>query len=561
MFHVLKLAVRRRTIFLVVAAVLLSLCIPLALTIKLGAFPDELAHLGYVLDVSHFGFPDYRHGTRFDSTLANYLNHPPLYYLLAGLEATGLDLRTSGGQFAIRMVNTFVSLVTLWLVFRILVELEIRAAGVAFGLLFWVSIPMLPALGSSVNNDPLSFLGAALFIWGLVRWHLDRPWSIDLMVLGAGVAALTKATAALGVLVLALSYAAVNVRDIASRIPRLRRSDWLKIGLLLGIVAAFYGAMIVLYGEPFPRPGNGPEENFALLYPDAVRRTVIQQLAEFYRQNADTLLRTYGHEPFADAWYRSEVLGWLVVCGSVLAALALIVRPHEPTGRIRRLMASFWLAVGLYLVVYFAITYRMHLKTGYPGAIQARYVFPLLPLLIAASCVGYSHLRRIRPLQVLLVLLAALAVSGLYVTAWTSRQNPKIVFAVAEDKSTGGPLGLAIAPFGAGYVDTVSWQAGQLEINGWAVDEASSRAAASVIVFLDHRFVGLAKPDRNLPGLADRGIVLKGERAGFDLSLMIKSWKAERLCDLDVYAIQDDGRVAPLKVTPCLLRQERLGKS
>lgn len=143
----------------------------------LGLFPDENQHLGYVIDVTNHGFPDYVRGMSYGTNKLNYLQHPALYYLVAGAVEKLLDLLNISDFKLIRLVNVVISSLTLLTVYFSLKKFISNQFVIFTSLLLIISIPMFVALSSSISNDPLMILGGALIFHALILYYHNSSMS------------------------------------------------------------------------------------------------------------------------------------------------------------------------------------------------------------------------------------------------------------------------------------------------------------------------------------------------------------------------------------------------
>lgn len=410
------MTVNRQTVLpgLVLVAILVLSAI-FSFNFKANSFPDELAHLGYVADVATQGFPDYREGLVVGSKSKNYLQHPPLYYMFVGAEYRLIGGEPRPAVFLLRTTNWLFLAAFFACIAASLREFDLGALDTVFAFLVVASIPMVPALGGAISNDPLSFMGCALFFWGLLRWHLERRFALDLMLIGGVVAALSKATSASVIVCLALAYICLFWKETFLRLRHLSPADMVKILTAIGLVGVFYASMYLTYGRFFPRAGNGPAVNFALRNPDAPRRDLLQMIYFFIAGNVDSLQRAYGHVRFSDLGFRDNVLRCMLGAAMLCGVFGLY-RNWSQDRRTARLMLSVLLGSAVFLSIYFINTYLRHVATGYPGGIQARYGFGLLPAFALVATLGYSKIGN-RYVRSGLVGLAAVPFLALFFTA------------------------------------------------------------------------------------------------------------------------------------------------
>ncbi|MDU8421714.1 hypothetical protein RYA60_26055, partial [Pseudomonas syringae] len=111
---------------LLVFVIFFILCTGYYLNTDLGLFPDENPHLGYVLDVAKHGFPDYISGKSYGSVKLNRLEHPALYYIIAGMIDNIATLLSSPLYKSLRIINFFISSLTLIFIYKSLKSFKVN---------------------------------------------------------------------------------------------------------------------------------------------------------------------------------------------------------------------------------------------------------------------------------------------------------------------------------------------------------------------------------------------------------------------------------------------------
>ncbi|MFZ2752439.1 MAG: hypothetical protein WAZ48_03230 [Lysobacteraceae bacterium] len=380
---------------LIVATVLLvfcALCAGYYASYETGDFPDENAHLSYVTDVAKSGFPDYREGMISTTDRLNYLPHPALYYVSSGeiLRMTG----NAHGHKTIRIVNLISGILILLIIFWSMRAMELKALATFVGLSIPVVVPMFAVLSASINNDPFGIVGCALVCMAFVLFYDEtrRSSALTALLTGFAVACLSKATAALTVSCMTAFFIVFN-RQLVLEVAR--NLNWKQIFAIFSsasLVVGYYIFMRWNYGAFFPAPQGDPSDWYAADNPNAARWDTLTHLFKFAESNHYTLVTPYGHARFFDLLARPYVVDFIFV-----AVLVLIWRASgkkaESTRPYWRLAPVLAFSFVTYLVIYFATIRSMHLETGYPGAMQARYLFGFLPIAAIMAAMGANLLR------------------------------------------------------------------------------------------------------------------------------------------------------------------------
>ena len=520
--------------------IILVYCVTAINSYQIGAFPDEGSHTSYILDGL---FPNYATGTNLNGTSTNHLPHPFLYYTFSNIFLRLFGLETRDSFIVLRYINVVFTCLTVLVLFATSKTLALSRYAIAFAIFSMLSVPMFFMLGASVNNDPLGFLACGLFLYGLVRFHLGFRFSIELMVLAGVVAAFTKATAALTVVCLAASYAAFNGRLVVQRIAGLNRREIAAIIIGCVAVLGYYTFMIVEYGHPFPSPGPNPAEGYAIKNPDAQRRTLTEQISAFVWGNLKTLTITYGHVGFPDvAARRTGIKILLALIAAIVVAYTAIAnfRKYAHRSLFNSIVAAFVVFIG----IYFYEIYSLHLKTGYPGATQARYFFGFLPALALVAAAGLDRIG-FGFARLPFAVFAIFCTLGLYAAAG-GKPAGEIRITYNANEGSGG-LGMAVSTTPVGAVNSVRVDGDVVTITGWAVDPRDKLAPPLVVAFRGDNMIGISTPSILRRDLAARGTTRSIEPAGFRMMLRIRDWEAAQACELRFFAIQKTGSAAPLE--------------
>lgn len=257
---------------------------------------------------------------------------------------------------------------------------------VLLGGAFLLTVPMFAILGGAVNNDQLNILGCSLVISGLYdlieshKKNKSLSSAILFICIGGLIAALSKATGALVVLCMLISIVCLNFLCIIAILKKIRAKQWGVIFFSLAIVFIYYVCIYNIYGEFYPAPQpNGPTTWFAIDNPMAQRLSLPDFIVSFYQSNLFTLSQPYGHVTFIDSDIRVFLFKTILIMLGVMT-LYIVIRNLSSTTRPYNILLSFIVAFGLYIALYFYTIRQMHMNTGYPGAMQARYFFGFLPV-------------------------------------------------------------------------------------------------------------------------------------------------------------------------------------
>jgi hypothetical protein len=380
---------------LVVAAVILALFV---LSAVLGAVRkditqgfDEVAHASYVAHIQHSGdaWPDLRQMRLLDpqsfhfTGRANYLNHPPIFYvLLAGLGPT-----LEGRPQAL-------------LAFR-LIDIALAAAG--FGALLGLGlaahwprqefyayavplacIPVLVPLAGAVSDDNLAFLGGAVATLGV--WQLDatdRAEWLAVALAGMVAAAWAKLT---GLLLTATMVGAVMA--YLSWRGRLRWSWALAALGALALAAAPYVIFFIQYGSPTPET----PAQIALLedgaraagWADLPRKSFAAYVGYFVVAFVADWMPTLGARSTLNyAMLAVPVAALGCALGGVACSLHRLWRRRQTALDVVVLAGAAALAATF--AIHVGYSYSRHLATGWLMDAYPRYYLPLAAIVPLAG--------------------------------------------------------------------------------------------------------------------------------------------------------------------------------
>jgi len=378
-----------------------------------GFFPDEFAHMGYVVDVIKDNFPDYNEGLVFSSNKLNYLNHPPLYYLVVG-ELTKLlhlqDMFANVGRFINMGISVIIIGLTCWILYRTTKSLLASFLGSSFLLV----IPMFVLLGSAVNNDQINVLGCTLVIYGvlgLMENDKDKqPLTSYVICICTGgiIAALSKATGSLAIVCMLVCVAVFNYSRLLQLIKGLSIKQLAIVIASVAVVITYYCSVHTIYGGFYPAPQGTPALWFFIEHPDTKRMAFADFVSYFLNSNLFSLTKPYGYVYMPDSEVRVVVVKTILLMLSLMAGY-LSVQKIVKNDPCSRMIFSLIVAFFIFFIIYFFTIRDLHLKTGYTGAMQARYFFGFLPV----CCLVIAKVISQRSNEIIKSLIAAVMVAGL----------------------------------------------------------------------------------------------------------------------------------------------------
>ncbi len=390
-------------------SLLVLLCVGFSLSNGFDVFLDERAHIGYVTDVADSGFPDYKLGKIFETEKLNYLPHPSLYYLIVGTFARvlpGIDERTVR---TLRSVNMVISALTLFFTYLGMRRLRLDPFSMLFGFSFMLSVPMFVIVSSSINNDPLSFLGCAIVTTSLLYSYdaKSNSTALSMFLVGIMIVSFTKATGALSALCLLSAFAIINSDHVRRFVFAVNRKWFSVAAASLAAIVVYYAIIHSIYGRFFPAAQGDPSVWFSKLTPDAPKWGLLENLSQFKNMLFYTSSRPYGHVIYPDLPIRVTIVEIMLILFPIFGTLPFLGKDRGQPAY-RPFIAALFLGIFLFAIVYFSKIRALHLSTGYTGSIHARYFFGFLPAAAILFAIGFSFLRK----PLLKALLMSLFVAG-----------------------------------------------------------------------------------------------------------------------------------------------------
>lgn len=385
-------------IFLIVSFFYAIMAIGYGFSYRPGLFPDESSHLGYVMDVVRNNFPDYVNGTNLFDNKFNHLNHPFLYYWVTGEIISVFHLQ----MFAVvtaKIINTGISLLIVYYTVRFVRIYVNNSFATLLGCSFLLLPPMFIELGAAANNDPLNILSCVLFLYGLASCDsnlqegilTNLKTSLYYILFGAVIASLSKATGALVIVCLIMSYVAIRYKSVIIIFRCFKAKEWILSVSAIIFVLLYYLFIYHEYGRFFPAPQGNPATWFALDNMNETRIPFVQYLDFFYQANIFTFAYPYGYGVFDDVSYRAGLVKSVLVLifvAAVILQVMVFIKPSEKA----KMFTCYSLAFCIFIFLYFLTTKKMYDDTGYLGGVQARYFFGFIPVLCLILAKFYSLL-------------------------------------------------------------------------------------------------------------------------------------------------------------------------
>ena len=374
---------------------------------------DEVAHASYVAEIQHTGSvrPDLEKMRLIDprtfqfTNKANYLNHPPIFYVLLAFAGPTLEGHP-GALLADRLIDVVIAACG----FAALLGLALAARWPRYEFYAYAvplaCIPALVPIAGAINNDNPAFLGGALVLLG--AWQAlasGRNAWFALALAGVVAAGWAKLT---GLLLTAPMLAGVMAYLLWRR--RLPWSWALAAAAVFLLAAAPYLEFILLYGSPTPETpaqlaliSDGaraagwtalPRKSFT----GYVGYFVVAFIAEWMPTLSDRSALNYAMLIIPVA---------AVICalaGITLSARRLWRRTETPLDVI---VASGALAMTATLAIHVVYSYGRYAATGWLMDAYPRYYLPLIAIVPLACLSLLGAIKAPRWRNTLLVFLMA----------------------------------------------------------------------------------------------------------------------------------------------------------
>lgn len=526
----------------------------MALTTPPGYAPDEAAHMAYIKDSagSRLLLPDYTAGKLPDGR-PNYLGHPPLYYASLGLLAKVGRWEGPRAQTAMRLGSA--TFMMLGLVFAVLAarRIGVGQAYAAMAVLACAAVPMFSYTAGSVSNDTLLYLGVNMMFYGMACrvTPADRPREgLPWLYLGMAIVFLTKATGATFVVFTVLASALMALRRPGEWFRRWIDLRWM--GALALVLGGYYVTSLLLYGTPFPKPGE--------LYPDTPMATLLA-FPDYAREFAQSMWRrlpvVMSHLSVAPipAWLNPvfhamvflPLVGWLVVRFS----------PALSTGatEVIRILDAVALGALCTLALHLTLGYQGYLRNGVLGGFQPRYYAYLIPL---AWCAFFAICRPgwFRSAVAALFCASAIVVFWASVPFTQLRQQEALLarpqpfaYQAQPDAQVLG-VSLRLRGQATGSVDEFSLANGWLHARGWVFDLERRQRVPRLWIHFGPQHVTNVKVQALRPDVVTALGLPQADLSGFSLRFGGLPADLQR-CDVVLLAEYADGSFGRLAIPGC----------
>jgi hypothetical protein len=376
--------------FLTAKLILYSLFFALALfkvdyykeNVRFAYPPDELAHLAYINHVHNHNeiLPKFENMVMLNNKNAgNYLSHPPLYYKIMNLVFDeNYSIIKNVDNFRTLSMIIFIASFLLLLYLGFSSKISLLAHFVYLS--FISSVPMYAYVGASISNDTLAILGGLVFILGLKRILEKNYTNLTFFILAIGVfiSYFSKLTVAI-----LIFFAAVYFLIYA-----LRFKTGFKISKIQIILLALFMLPILSYQFYILSHYHSLLPTFNVTFPEQYLRSGFF-IPEEFRQHLSYMewIERIKHY-IIEGWFgihshhslvKSSVFGYIGLLVLHIFAIAALFfkckdefKPYCTIGKIA-LLSLFSV-----LIVQYVFSYQAHLKSGYMGGLQPRYVLPFM---------------------------------------------------------------------------------------------------------------------------------------------------------------------------------------
>ena len=376
--------------FLVAKLILYSLIFALLLfkvnyykeNIRFAYPPDELAHLAYINYVHdhHEILPTFENMVMLNNKQAgNYLSHPPLYYKI-------MDIVFDKNYSIIKNVDNFrtLSMIIFIASFLLLLYLGFNSKISLLGHFVYLSVissvPMYAYVGASITNDTLAILGGIIFILGL-KQILEKDYTnltYSILAIGIFIAYFSKLTVAL-LIFFASIYFFIYIIRFKTGFKITKGQFILLIVILIPIfsyqfyILSHYHSLVptfnLTYPEQYLKSGFFVPEEFRqhLSYMEWIERIKNNIIGGWFG--------IHSHHSFVKNSV-FEYMGLLLL--HIFAIAALFLKCEEENKSYCIIGKFALLALFSVLIVQYIFSYQTHLKSGYLGGLQPRYVLPFM---------------------------------------------------------------------------------------------------------------------------------------------------------------------------------------
>lgn len=382
--------------------------------IKFGYPPDELAHLSYIDHVNKHDkiIPSFEEMYMLnDKSAGNYLSHPPLYYNIMSA-AIDQNISIIENVVPLRVLNIIIFSASFLLLLYIGFSSNIGILGHLVYLTFISSIPMFAYLGGSITNDNLAIFGGSLFAAGFMKLLEQKYTNLTFFIIGAGIflAYFSKFTAAL-LLFFALAFFLIYA--IKTKMQFKINKTQIAL-LLLFMLPIFYYQVHILshYHSMMPTFNvTHPEQYLKSVFfvPEEHRQHlgVIEWLERIKSNIIGGWFGIHSHHSFVknSVW---EYMGLLLLHLFAIAALFFKCSDDAKSYCVMGKIALF--SLFSVLIIQYTFSYQAHLKSGYLGGLQPRYVLPFMFSFAILSSILAERFRHLLFFNILVIFICIQAI-------------------------------------------------------------------------------------------------------------------------------------------------------
>lgn len=435
----------------------LGVCIVSALWIAFSAaYPlpfDEYYHVGIIQQYTHQWSPFittqapdaslYGDITRLPSYLFHYLMSFPLRLIELFTSSLGIQV------MILRLINIVLAASGLMLFRKLLIEAKLGKGLVNAVMVAVMLLPIMPFLAAQVNYDnallfltPLNLL-FALRIMNSKKVSVVQITVFSIVGLAASLVKYTYLPIFVTVVVIVggvLLYRHRHKLGTVLHKDFTRQKIWVKILLVIGLITTLglfterhvvnvvrYHALnvscdtvqprsVCQYYSPWYRD-NGHEKipspngkQVAFYFPMWIEKTMEGFFINFTHLTREEHTQA---DPFGPIFARGAMLplyflGWTVF----FAGLVVAIKKRRVIWQNRAMRLLLAVAV-FYVLMLFFQNFTGFLKRGTPQAIQARYILPVLPILMVVFAIAFKQvIQTVKARAVVLILLALLYTQG-----------------------------------------------------------------------------------------------------------------------------------------------------
>ena len=376
--------------------------------------PDERQHLAYVNYLHQNNsvvIPKFEDIRNLDGTGYNYLGHPPLYYHILNF-AFDKDTTINRNLPLFRHISSLIFLLSFLLLLYLGWQAKLHIIGDIVYLSILSSVPLFAYLGASINNDNLAFLGAALFFVSFFQLVKKKYTNITYTMLGLSIfiAYFAKLTVSIFIFLTLLFYL----------MYLLYKKTIIQINILQTIIVTCFIVPILYYQWHIFLTYEAILPSFNITHPKAflqspyyveeTQRVYLSAYEWFERMSIVSFIGWFNiqshHYFFKSNWI--DYIG--VVLIHILAIFSLFIKCEEKHEVICILGKITLIAFMSVFIIQYFFTYGNHIKNGYMGGIQSRYLLPFLASFAIMSSILVDKFRKDIWLNAFIVILCIHAI-------------------------------------------------------------------------------------------------------------------------------------------------------